>query len=78
MKEKIITMLNELNEDFKSYQGENMLKDHILDSFAIMELIANIEDTYEIEIDADDIVADYFKTVDSILELVNKYAGNRI
>ncbi len=78
MKEKIIVMLNELNEDFKNYQGEDLLKDHILDSFAIMELIAKIEDTYEIEIDADDILAEHFKTADGILELVEKYTGNRI
>lgn len=78
MKEKIIMMLKELNEDFRSYQGEDMLKDHILDSFAIMELIANIEEAYEIEIDANDIVADHFKTADSILELVKKYTGNRL
>ena len=78
MKEKIIVMLNELNEDFKNYQAEDLLKDHILDSFAIMELIAKIEDTYEIEIDADDILAEHFKTADGILELVEKYTGNRI
>ncbi len=76
IKEQIIEMLKDLNEDFEEYQGTEMLKDHILDSFAIMELIANIEETYEVEIDANDIVARNFETLDSILNLVKKYVGN--
>jgi D-alanine--poly(phosphoribitol) ligase subunit 2 len=76
IKEQITEMLKDLNEDFEEYQGTDMLKDHILDSFAIMELIANIEETYEVEIDANDIVARNFETLDSILNLVKKYVGN--
>ncbi len=76
IKEQIIDMLKELNEDFEEYQGTDMLKDHILDSFAIMELIANIEETYEVEVDANDIIAKNFETLDSILSLVKKYVGN--
>lgn len=78
MNEQIINMLTELNEDFENYHGNNMLEDHILDSFAVMELIADIEETYRIEIDANDIVAKNFETVDSILDLVKKYIGNSI
>lgn len=78
MKEQIIKMLNELNDDFTGYQGTNMLEDHILDSFSVMELVANIEDLYEIEIDAEDIVTKNFETVDSILNLVKKYVRDNI
>lgn len=78
MREQITKMLAELNEDFEAYQGTDMLKDHILDSFTVMELIADIEDVYKIEIDADDVVAKNFETVDSILDLVKKYTGNSI
>lgn len=76
MREQIIKMLTELNEDFEGYQGKDLLGDHILDSFAVMELIASIEEAYEIEIDADDVVAKNFETVDTILNLIKKYAGN--
>lgn len=78
MRDQIVKMLMELNEDFESYQGNDLLEDHILDSFAIMELIADIEETYGIEIDAEDIVAKNFETVDSILNLVKKHTGNDI
>lgn len=78
MKEQIVEILKELNENFTIYKGTNMLEDHILDSFSIMELIANIEELYGIEIDADDIVIKNFETVDSILNLVKKYVGKEI
>lgn len=73
MKENIIRILSGLSENFKGYVGTDMLEDEILDSFAIMELIAELEEIYRVEIDADDIVSENFKTVDSILELIEKY-----
>lgn len=73
MKENIIRVLGGLSENFKGYAGTDMMEDEILDSFAIMELIAQMEEIYQIEIDADDIVSENFKTVDSVLALVEKY-----
>lgn len=78
MREQIFNILNELNDDFKQYQGDDMIRDHILDSFTIMELVASIEDFNSIEIDAEDIVVDNFKTVDTILKLVEKYIKDRV
>ena len=77
MREQIFNILNELNDDFKQYQGDDMIRDHILDSFTIMELVASIEDFNSIEIDAEDIVVDNFKTADTILKLVEKYIKDR-
>ena len=39
MREQIFNILSELNDDFKQYQGDDMIRDRILDSFTIMELI---------------------------------------
>ncbi len=78
MREQIFNILNELNDDFKQYQGDDMIRDHILDSFTIMELVASIEDFNSIEIDAEDIVVDNFKTADTILKLVEKYIKDRV
>ncbi len=73
MREKVIKILSELSDSFEGYIGTDMLADEILDSFVIMELIAEIEDVCNIEIDAEDIVLANFKTVDTILALINKY-----
>ena len=78
MREQIFNILNELNDDFKQYQGDDMIRDHILDSFTIMEIVASIEDVNSIEIDAEDIVVDNFKTADTILKLVEKYIKDRV
>lgn len=75
MREEIIRILSGLSENYTEYVGTDMMADEILDSFAIMEFIAGLEEIYHIEIDADDIVSENFKTVDSILALVQKYAG---
>ena len=78
MREQIFNILNELNDDFKQYQGDDMIRDHILDSFTSMELVASIEDFNSSEIDAEDIVVDNFKTADTILKLVEKYIKDRV
>lgn len=75
MKDDIICILSDINENFSGYTGTDMLKDEVLDSFLIMELIAQLEEIYHIELDADDIIAENFKTVDSIVAMIEKYVG---
>lgn len=75
MKEKIIAILNEINEEIVEYIGDNMLEDEIITSLDMIEIVSALEDEFEISITAKYINKDEFATVDSICELVEKLQG---
>ena len=72
MEEKIIAILNGINEDIESYTGTNMMADEIIDSFELIEIISQLEDTFDIEIDAAEVSVENFANKDSIITLVKQ------
>ncbi len=72
MKEKVINILKEINEEILDYEGSNMVEDEIITSLDMIEIVSALEDEFEISISAKYINADEFATVDSICELVEK------
>lgn len=72
MEEKILSILEEINEDILTYDGSNMIADGIINSFEIVEIISNIEEAFDIEISAENAVAANFTNKDSIIEMVKR------
>lgn len=72
MEEKILSILEELNEDILTYDGNNMISDGIINSFEIVEIISNIEEEFDIEISAENVVAANFANKDAIVEMVKR------
>ena len=72
MKYEILSILEDLKpgEDFAG--SDNFIDEGLLDSFDIISLISIIEKEYDVEIDGLDIVADNFKDVESIVNLIKK------
>lgn len=75
MEEKILAILEDVNEELLTYTGDNMLEDGIVNSFSFISLVSEIEDEFDIEIDESLLEAEYFgnkdlilKTVESLLE----------
>ena len=48
--EKLLEILNELNADIDFAHCDTLIDDGLLDSFAILELIAELNDAFDIEI----------------------------
>ncbi len=71
MEEKILEILGEVNEQLLEYAGDNMLKDGLVDSFELINIIGELEDAFDIEIDASYVVEKYFGNKDRIIELMN-------
>lgn len=69
MEEKILEILEERCEEALYYEEENMMSDGIIDSYTAMSVITDIEEEFDIEIDAKYVVADAFKNKDSIIAL---------
>lgn len=72
MEEKILEILEEHCEEALDYDGESMMEDGIIDSFTVINLISDLEDEFDIEIDAKYVVAENFKNKEAIIALVQK------
>ena len=70
MKEKILEMLLEINEEIGEYEGDNLLGDEVITSLEVIEIVSALEDEFGITISAKNITKDNFATVDSICNLV--------
>ena len=75
MKDRILTILQSVNKDITTYMGDALLEDGIIDSFDIIEIVGRLEEELNIEIDADYIVSENFKNVDTIVEMVEHILG---
>jgi acyl carrier protein len=48
-----------------------------MDSLSLMQLVAFLEDEFDVEIDDSDMTADHFRTVSDIEQLVNQKVGQK-
>ena len=70
MKERVLKVLAEVNEDILGYEGDNLVEDGMLDSFQIIDLVEMFEEEFNIEIDAELVVVENFKTKEAIIEML--------
>lgn len=74
MREKII----EIIEDVTNYKGlENkldvdLIENEILDSLGFIELVTELEETFDIEIQPTQIPSDTWRSIDNIVKMVEK------
>lgn len=77
MEEKILKILEEQCEEALDYDGDDMMGDGVMDSFTIVNIVVDIERELDIEIDAEYVVADNFKTKETIITLVKKVMAEK-
>ena len=70
MRERVLVLLNDVNEEICNYQGKQLFEDGIIDSFDIMQIVASLEEEFEIELDAENIIIENFATVESIVNML--------
>lgn len=72
MEDKILETLAEINEDIYKYEGENLFDAGLMDSLQAVDLVAELENAFDIEIDAQYVVEENFKSKKAIIALVKK------
>lgn len=72
MEERILEILEEYCEEALDYDGDSMMEDGVIDSFTVIDIVSDLEDEFDIEIDAKYVVAENFKNKDAIIALVKK------
>lgn len=70
MEELIIAIIKKSNPAMIDDVNVDLLETGLIDSFEIMNIVMDIEDAFEIEIDPELIVAESFRTVTAIAELI--------
>ena len=70
--ERILKVLEGINEKILTYSGENMMEDGTLDSFELIEIVSQLEEEFDMEIDAELAVIENFAKKDTIIALMKK------
>ncbi len=72
MQERILKILSEYCEEALTYNGDSMMEDGIIDSFTVINVVSDLEDEFDIEIDAKYVIAENFRNKEAIIALVQK------
>lgn len=72
MEKKIFEILGGVNEDILTYTGPNMVADDIIDSFSLISIISDLEEEFDIEIDAEYVTEENFGNKDCIISLIKR------
>lgn len=75
MQEKLLEILRKVNKAIPDDPTVNLLANHLLDSFDMVNLVTDIEEEFSIELDPEDILPENFASLQKIQELVEKYKG---
>ncbi len=75
MEEKVLKILAAIEPDIIAYEGENMIADGIIDSFVIIDIVSELEDEFDLDIDAELVTIENFNNKDSIIRLIGKLLG---
>lgn len=74
MEEKLVNIIEAISDGNKvEGYDTDLFSTDVLDSFAIAQLISEIEDNFGIEVDPEDIIPENFDTINHIAELLKKY-----
>lgn len=73
--EKIFAILEGLRPEVDFHSSDDFIGDGMLDSFDIVSLVSELEDTFGILIDALDITPENFSSSHTIAEVVKKNGG---
>jgi len=72
VKEQVIAILKEIKPTKDMESLTDIIEGGYLDSFELMSLIAQLNETFDIEVDVDEIVPENFNSVDAITAMVER------
>lgn len=72
MKEELMEILERLRPELEFEKEDKLIDDGILDSFDLVSLIGEINDSFDVEVSFDDIEPENFNSVEAMLTLISK------
>lgn len=74
--EKLINILKEIDDSIDYTQEKALIDDRLLDSFGVISLVSELEDTFDIEIEAAEMTPDNFNSAESIYKMIKRLQEN--
>ncbi len=70
--EQIINILEEIKPGVQFSENTELIDSKLLDSLAMISLVAELSDEFDVEITAQEIIPDNFKTVSAIYDMIQR------
>ena len=70
--EKLIEILVEINPDIDYQKETKLIDDKLLDSFSIVNLVAEISDAFDIQISPKYLIPENFNSVEAMWNMIQK------
>ena len=70
--DELLEILQDVNDDVDFENCETLIDDGILDSFAILQIIAALSANYDISIPAAEIIPENFNSAKALLKMVER------
>lgn len=67
-----MAILEELRPDVDFTAETALIDDGVLDSFDIVSLVGELNDSFDVEINVEDLLPENFNSADAMLELITK------
>ena len=74
--ETLLEILNDIDDTVDWENETALIDDRILDSFGVISLISELEDQFEVEIDASEIVPENFNSADAMWMMIQRLQEN--
>lgn len=74
--EKLLDILMEIDDSIDWKTQKALVNDRLLDSFAVISLIAELEEQFDIEIEAAEIIPENLNSVDAIWKMIQRLKEN--
>ncbi len=74
--EKLIEILNEIDDSIDYSSEKRLIDDQLLDSFGVITLVAELEDAFDISIEAAEMVPANFNSAEAIWNMVQRLQEN--
>ena len=75
MEQIIVKIIKSINENVQFSNDEDLFVKGIIDSFAVVNLVAEIEESFKIEFEAEEIVPENFQSVKAIVDFLHGKMG---
>ena len=70
--DELLELLKEVKDDVDFENCKTLVDDRIIDSFDILQIISTLNDNYDIEIPAAEIIPANFNSAESLLKMVKR------
>lgn len=69
---ELMEILNEIDDTIDYETETGLIDDHLLDSFAIISLVSELEDAFDISIDAAEMTPENFNSAANLWKMVER------